>query len=173
MERLHKVGFSKLTSVKEALNILFENMNEMSHEIIETKNSLNRILAEDIICTISVPPFDKSAMDGYALKANDTFGASPKSPKFVIKVGKIEIGEDVELKINQGEAIRISTGAAVPQGADAVIKIEETDIQDERITLYNSVTPGKNIAKKGEDIKEGELILKRGVQIKPEHIAMI
>ncbi|MEJ2277840.1 MAG: molybdopterin molybdotransferase MoeA, partial [Candidatus Lokiarchaeota archaeon] len=79
----------------------------------------------------------------------------------------------LDLKLKKGEAVRISTGAVIPQGADAVIKIEETEKDGNKITLYNSVTPGKNVAKEGEDIKEGEIIILKGVEIKPEHIAMI
>jgi molybdenum cofactor synthesis domain-containing protein len=173
MERLHKVGFSKLTSVEKAIDILFSNSEEVNNEYIETQDSLNRILAADVKSTMSVPPFDKSAMDGYAVKAEDTFKASPNNPKYLRKIGKIEIGEQANLELKKGEAIRISTGAVIPRGADAVIKIEETEIEGDKVTIYNAVTPGKNVAKKGEDIKEGEILLKKGIQLKAEHIAMI
>ncbi|MEJ2252079.1 MAG: hypothetical protein P8Y70_11375, partial [Candidatus Lokiarchaeota archaeon] len=83
MDRLHKIGFSKLTSVNQALDTLFKNMSKVGEESVDINHSLNRILAEDIICDIDVPPFDKSAMDGYAIKAEDSFGASPKNPKIL------------------------------------------------------------------------------------------
>jgi molybdenum cofactor synthesis domain-containing protein len=122
---------------------------------------------------IDIPPFERAAMDGYALKATDTFGVSLKNPKKVKLIGRVEVGGFSTLKIDEGEAIRISTGAAIPKGADAVIKIEDTDIKDDMITLYTSLVPSKNISKKGEDIPKGKKILDKGIQIKAEHIALL
>ncbi len=126
-----------------------------------------------MVSEFDIPPFERSAMDGYAVKAKDTFGASPKNPKKAQLKGKIEIGEYSDQILNSGEAIRISTGAAIPKGADAVIKIEDTEIEGEIVTLYTSLVPGKNVSKKGEDIPKGKKILKKGLQIKSEHIALI
>ncbi|TXT54702.1 MAG: Molybdopterin molybdenumtransferase [Promethearchaeota archaeon] len=173
MERLRKIGFSKLSSLEETVNKLFERIKVLPDEEIETKFALNRILAEDIVSKINVPHFDRSAMDGYAIIAEDSFGASQKSPKVVKKIGTIEIGEAKDIKIKQGEAVRISTGAAIPEGANSVVKIEDTEIENEEVTLYTSVAPGKNVSKQGEDIKEGETILERGLQLGPEHISLI
>ncbi len=174
VERLRKIGFSRLKSVEEALEILFSKVHATETEEIETSSGLNRIIAVDIKSAIDVPTFDRSAMDGYAVVAEDTFGASPKSPKTLKKTGKIEIGEVSELSMNAKEAIRISTGAAIPTGADAVVKIEDTEIdENNEITIYNPVAPGKNISKRGEDIKKGELILEGGTELKPEHLALL
>ena len=133
----------------EKLEKLFSHININNSEEIEIKDALNRILAEDIISEIDIPPFTRSAMDGYAIKAEDSFGASPKNPNRIKLVGTIEIGEFLKLKINMGEGIRISTGAPIPEGSDAVIKIEDTEIENEFISLYTSLVPGKNISKKG------------------------
>lgn len=174
VERLRKIGFAKLTSVEDALNQLFSHTKTMDMEEIETSKSLNRIIANDIKSKVDVPGFDKSAMDGYALVAEDTFGASPSNPKFVTKIGKIEIGESSELSIEKGEAIRISTGAIIPKGADAVVKIEDTEMEEnDRIKIFNPLAPGKNVAKQGEDIHEGEIILEKGTELKAEHIALL
>ncbi|MFO7794582.1 MAG: gephyrin-like molybdotransferase Glp [Promethearchaeati archaeon] len=174
VERLRKIGFAKLTSVEDALDLLFLNTKTVSTEEIDTPISLNRIIAKDIESRIDVPGFDKSAMDGYALIAEDTFEASPNSPKYVKKAGKIEIGEASDLSINRGEAIRISTGAVIPEGADAVVKIEDTEMEgNNMIKIYNPVAPGKNVAKQGEDIHKGEIILKKGTELKAEHIALL
>ncbi len=173
LERLRKIGFSKLTSLEDAIKKLDSHIKFTSVEEIQTSTALNRILAEDIVSKIDTPPFDRAAMDGYALKATDTFEASLKNPKKVKLVGKVEVGILSDLEINEGEAIRISTGAAIPKGADTVIKIEDTDKKDEIITLYTSLVPGKNISKKGEDIPKGKNLLNKGIQLKPEHIALL
>ena len=173
MKRLREIGFSKLTSLEDALNQLFSHIKLNPIEVIETAKSLNRILAVDIISEIDIPPFERSAMDGYAVSAEDTFGASLQNPKKVKKIGEIEIGESSELVLNNGEAIRISTGAAIPKGADAVIKIEDTDIEKNIVSLYTSLVPNKNVSKKGEDIPLGSQILNKGLEIKPEHIALL
>ncbi|MFX1322591.1 MAG: molybdopterin molybdotransferase MoeA, partial [Promethearchaeota archaeon] len=173
MERLRKIGFSKLTSLEDAIKKLDSHIKFTAIEEIQTKTALNRIVAEDIVSKIDIPPFERSAMDGYALQATDTFEASLKNPKTVKLVGKIEVGGFSDLEMDEGEAIRISTGAAIPKGADTVIKIEDTDIKEDIITLFTSLAPGKNISKKGEDIPKGKKLLNRGIQLKAEHIALL
>jgi molybdenum cofactor synthesis domain-containing protein len=173
VEKLRKIGFSKLTPLEDALKKLFSHIKVGPIEVININDSLNRILAEDIISEIDVPPFDRSAMDGYALIAEDTFGASQKNPKNIRLIGTIEIGESTDKNINKGEAIRISTGAPTPGGSDAVIKIEDTEIKNNIITLYMALTPGKNVAKAGEDVKKGTKVLSQGIELKAEHIALL
>lgn len=172
-EKLRTIGFSKLTSLKDALEKLNSKIQINPTKEIEIKDALNRILADNIISKISIPPFDRSAMDGYAIKAEDSFGASPKNPKEIKLVGIIEIGEFSKFKIDRGEGIRISTGAPIPEGSDAVIKIEDTEIEKDLISLYTSLVPGKNISKKGEDIKKGTHVLSKGTELKAEHIALL
>ena len=173
LEKLHKIGFSRLTSLKDTLDILFSKIKVNPYEEIATTNALNRILAVDFVSKIDIPPFDRSAMDGYAINAEDSYGASPKNPKKIRLIGIIEIGEYTELKLNKGEGIRISTGAPIPEGSNAVIKIEDTEIDKEQINLYTSVVPWKNISKKGEDFKSGTKILSNGTELKAEHIALL
>lgn len=173
MEKLRKIGFSKLTPLEDALEKLFSYIKVNNFEEIEIDKGLNRILADDIVSEMYIPPFDRSAMDGYAVKAEDTFGASPKNPKQIRLVGIIEIGEYSNLKLNMGEAIKISTGAPVPDGCDAVIKIEDTNIKEDLVILYTSIAPGKNISKKGEDIKIGSCVLKSGTDLRAEHLALL
>ena len=173
LEKLRKIGFSKLTPLEDALKKLFSHIHLNPIEEIEINSALNRILANDIICEIDIPPFDRSAMDGYAILAEDSFGASPKNPKSIKLIGITEIGESSTLKLNKGEGIRISTGAPTPKGADAVIKIEDTEIENNIINLYISLPPGKNISKQGEDIKIGTQVLDKGTELKAEHIALL
>ena len=173
LKSLRKIGFSKLTLLDDALKKIQAYITPASLEEIETSKALNRVLASDIISELDIPPFDRAAMDGYAVKAEDTFGASPSNQKVITKIGTVEIGEQTDLVLMSGEAVRISTGAAIPEGSDSVIKIEDTDIDGEIVSLYTSIVPGKNISKKGEDIPRGTDILRAGIIIKASHIALL
>ena len=173
MEKLRKIGFSKLTSLEEALTKLFGRIKPNPIKEVEVVEALNRVLGEDIESQMNIPPFNRSAMDGYAVKAEDTFGASPNNPKKINLIGVIEIGETSDLILDNGEGIRISTGAPIPKGANAVIKIEDTEIINEEISLYVALVPRKNISYAGEDIKRGTQILYKGTVLKAEHIALL
>lgn len=173
LKNLRKIGFSKLTLLDDALKRIGSLVGPTSITEIDTTNSLNRILGEDIISELDIPPFDRSAMDGYAVKAEDTFGASLSNPKILDKIGTIEIGEISDLNLKSGEAVRISTGAAIPLGADAVVKIEDTSIDNDEISLFTSLVPGKNISRKGEDFLQGTKMLISGTTLKASHIALI
>ena len=173
MEKLRKVGFSKLTSLEDTLNIVFSHIQVKPFEEIDINTVLNRILATDITSELDIPPFDRSAMDGYAIKAKDSFNASLSNSKKIKLRGTIEIGEYSNLSLDNGEGIRISTGAPIPEGADTVIKIEDTDIENDLISIYISLPPGKNVSKKGEDVKKGTQVLTEGVELKAEQIALL
>lgn len=173
MERLRKIGFSRLTPLEEVLEKLLSSIQLNPIEEINLIESLNRILATDIVSEMDIPPFNRSAMDGYAIRAEDSFNASPKNPKKIKKVGTIEIGESSTFKLNKNEGIKISTGAPIPDGADAVVKIEDTEIENDIINLYISLPPGKNVSKRGEDIKKGTQVLNEGTELKAEHIALL
>ncbi|MBY9009411.1 MAG: molybdopterin molybdotransferase MoeA [Candidatus Lokiarchaeota archaeon] len=173
LKSLRKIGFSKLTLLEDALKKLNSYIKPTPSEESETSKSLNRILANNIISELDIPPFDRSAMDGYAVRAEDTFGASQTNSKIFKKVGTSEIGEQSDIFVKNGEAVRISTGAAIPIGADSVVKIEDTEIIDKEITVYASIVPGKNISKAGEDISRGTEVLNAGVTIKSSHIALL
>jgi len=173
LKSLRKIGFSKLTFLEDALKKIDSYINTTSLEELETSKALNRILANNIISDLNIPPFDRSAMDGYAVRAEDTFGASQTNSKIFKKIGTSEIGELSEIELKKGEAVRISTGAAIPIGADSVVKIEDTEIKDKDILVYASIVPGKNISKAGEDISRGTEVLSAGVTIKASHIALL
>ncbi|NHJ21863.1 MAG: molybdopterin molybdenumtransferase MoeA [Candidatus Lokiarchaeota archaeon] len=173
LKDLKKIGFSKLTLLDDALKRIASLTTSTSLIEVETSKALDRILGENIISAIDIPPFNRSAMDGYAVRAEDTFGASLSNPKKIKKIGTIEIGEQSDLAVEPGQAIRISTGAAIPNGSDSVVKIEDTKIDKNEISFYTSVVPGKNVSKKGEDIPRGTEILKSGIKIKASHIALL
>ncbi|MHA1973705.1 MAG: molybdopterin molybdotransferase MoeA [Candidatus Hodarchaeales archaeon] len=163
-------GFSKRIKLDKAIDLCIETFNSFSVEEIDiSKNSVSkRILAEDIYANRSIPPFNRSAMDGYAVKASDTVGASESNPLTLRVIGDIEIGQFPSERIKPGTAIRIPTGGMVPEGADAVVMVEDTAIisqESNEIEVYGSVHPGKNVSYAGEDFKKNELILRAGKRL--------
>lgn len=166
--------FGALTSFSEATRIIDASIEPIPRtETIRIDDGLGRVLAEDIVATRSTPPFNRAAMDGYAVKAKDTFGASRESPKLLNVVGVLYAGSVPQKKVAAGECIQIATGAVLPAGADSVVMIEDVARENSRIKLFKPLYPGANIALKGEDIKKGELILKQGTLLAPAKIGII
>jgi len=169
---------SELIPMSKALAILDENQKIMGVETIDLKDSYLRVLAEDIYSFHDSPPFDKSAMDGYAVVAEDTFGASFNVIKKLKIIDQIGAGSFSRKKINNGEAIRIATGAPIPLGANAVLMEEYTITEnegsaDEYIKIHSQVTPGENVAICGEDIKKGDKVVKADIIIRPQEMGLI
>ena len=166
--------FGTLLSFEEAQRIIDSNIEPITRvETINIDDFLNRTLAEDIIATRNTPPFDRAAMDGYALKARDTFGVSRQNPKIFNIVDVLYAGAMPKKRLSSGECIQIATGAKMPQGADAVVMIEDVSQEDERIKVIKSVYPKANVAPKGEDIRKGELVLKDGFILDPAKIGVL
>jgi len=109
---------------------------------------------------LSTPPFNRAAMDGYAVKAKDTFDSGQFSPRVLELVGEIHAGGMPKQRVNAGQCIQIATGAMMPGGADAVVMVEDTEAENGRVKVFKPVYPKANVGKKGEDIKEGELVVK-------------
>ncbi len=162
----------ELKTVDEAKKIL-GTIRLMETETIETTESLDRFVAIDVISPEDLPPFDKAMMDGYAVKAGDTFGASEEKPISLSLIGEIKIGEVPEKEVKKGEAIKINTGAIIPRGADSVEMLEYVEVKGKRIELRKALTPGENVAKRGEDIKKGEVLLVKGHRIRPQDIGAL
>ncbi|AZV55700.1 gephyrin-like molybdotransferase Glp [Clostridium sp. AWRP] len=158
-----------MIDVHEAFNIVMNNTKLLKSEDMSLINSLNRVLAEDISSKDNLPPFDKSCMDGYALKSEDT---KEKMSKFRIK-GSIKAGDFPDIVLKNGEAIKIMTGAPVPKGADAVIQIEKVKVEGKELHVLEKVSPGTNIFKTGEEIKIGDVALKKGKIIRPAEIGLL
>ena len=168
-----KPGFGKLASLDEAMKILVSNINIKGMEPVKLEDSLGRILAEDVIAPIDVPHFDKSAMDGYAVISQDSFGASNTSPKTLKLIGSVLPSQVFERKIISGECVEIATGAPLPDGTDAVLMVEYTERTDNYIACYKSVAPGENIIKIGSDVKKGEKILIKQTTISPRQLGVL
>ncbi|MHA1379942.1 MAG: molybdopterin-binding protein [Candidatus Helarchaeota archaeon] len=142
-------------------------------EEIHLYNALGRILAENIISPIDVPGFAKSRMDGYAVKAKDTFGAEEDNPINLKKVGDVRAGGVFEKELNVGECVQIATGAPIPNGADAVVMVEYTEEESGIVSIYKSVTPNQYIVSIGTDIKKGNIILKREKLLNTRDLGLI
>ena len=153
--------------VAKALQLVDENVRPLGSERTDIADSLGRILAEDIIANTDLPPFDRSQMDGYAIRARDTRNV----PVNLHIVGESAAGRGWHKELKRGEAVRIMTGAPVPAGADAVQKIELTKEYDHIVSLIDRVPKGQYIVKKGREIKSGTVVLPAGRRITPEMIA--
>jgi len=162
---------SKLDSLDNALKLIDDNQQLMDVEEIPLDKAHKRVLAEDIIAYHNSPPFDKSAMDGFALKGESTFGASQSQPKTLKIVDAIGAGDFCDKTIS--EAIVIATGAPVPDGADAVLMKEYTTTDGDELTIYSQVTPGENVSPKAEDIKKGDQILSKDTFIRYQEMGLI
>lgn len=161
-------GFKKLTPIEEARRLFFEKLGMRRLEAAEVslKDALNRVVAESITSPKDLPPFNRSAVDGYAVKAKDTFEASQFAPKALkIVQGNITGGN---------QAVKIWTGNPLPEGADAVIMLEYTrKMDDENIEVWKPVAPWENVSRKGEDTRAGETVLKTGKRLRPHHLGLL
>lgn len=166
-------GFTAKTDLDAALEMLRSAVVSLEEESVPLQEALGRTLARDIISDEAVPSFDKSAMDGYALRAAETFGASPTDPVSFRVIGEILPGEVRDLKVGEGEAARIMTGGAFPQGADAVLMAEYATDQGDVVLVHGSVVPGRHVARAGEDIQQGDLVLERGRVLRPQDLGVL
>lgn len=167
--------FHKLVSIEEALNIISSRiqLKPLGYEVINLANAYGRILAEDITANIDLPSFDRSIMDGYAVIAEDTFEADESSPVKLKVIGRIEPGEEPKMRVKHGSAIEISTGAAIPPGANAVVMVEYTRKIKDIVEVFRPVAPGENIAHAGSDLMIGEKILRKGTILTPREIGVL
>ncbi len=165
--------FTERTPVNEAIGLISKaEIRRVGKEKVEIFRACGRILAEDVIAKWDVPHFDRAAMDGYAVKAEDTFGASPTNPVILRLVGEVEIGER-PCGIGKGEAVRVSTGSALPERANAVVMLEHAKEIDGSVEIYRSVTPWENVSKRGEDVREGEVVLRKGEILHPQDVGVL
>jgi len=143
-------------------------------ENIPIEESYGRIVYEDIISPEDLPGFDKSTVDGFAVRAEDTFGAKEGMPVYLTVKGEVQMGKIPNFSLNPGECASISTGGMLPEGANAVIMIEHVNIIDENlIEILKPVSPGENVIFKDEDIKKGEVVFKAGHKLRPQDVGAL
>ncbi len=142
-------------------------------EKVNISSALGRTLAQDIISAESIPSFDRTTVDGYAVIAADTFGAGNAVPAQLDIVGEILMGENADFTLERGQCAKISTGGMLPKGADAAVMAEHTDNAEGLCLVYKSVAPYENVNKTGDDIAEGETALKKGTVITPAQVGVL
>jgi molybdopterin molybdotransferase len=169
-------GFKMLVSVDEALRSILDNINVMPDVIeVNIQDALGMPVAEDVIAPLDVPPFDRSAVDGYAVRSSDTLGATLLNPVRLRIVGEVQAGDDPSRlpHVGEGEAAIIYTGAPLPPGADAVVMAEDASRAGEYVEVKRQVTPYMNVSRKGEDFTKGKIVIRRGYKVQPWHVGAL
>src|SRR5512146_3228522 len=153
------------------------DLKPLPAETVSLSAALTRVLAHDVVAAVDAPPFDRSNVDGFALRAADTVGASDATPKiFQLNAEVIACGDAPALEVAPGTATTIATGGVIPRGADAVVMIEHTELIETRapaIELRRTAAPGQFISYAGSDIARGETLLRRGARIGSREIGML
>jgi molybdopterin molybdotransferase len=173
MKHEHKHELYPMLSVEDALDRVLSAFHTLGPERVSILETLGRVLAEDVYAEVNIPPHSNSAMDGYAVRAEDTSGASAEDPVQLRVVENLAAGYVTDTVVQPGAAIRIMTGAPLPPGADAVIRFERTEQVGDRVRLFGDVPVGKNVRYAGEDVRSGALILAKGTQIRPQEVGML
>lgn len=165
--------FFQVTDVDEVL-ALRERFARMGIEQISLDTALERVLGADLIAAYDIPGFDRSTMDGFAVKAGATFGASEANPAYLAVVGAVAMGQAADIVVGAGQAARIATGGMLPQGADSVVMVEHTDVVDDTtIEVHRSAAPGQNVIAGDEDAAAGQVLLKAGCRLRPQEIGVL
>jgi molybdopterin molybdotransferase len=161
-------GFQKLTLTDQALQTWFEMLQIGKPKVtaVSLQEALGRVLAEDLVAQEALPRFDKSAMDGYAVKSADLVGASQSKP-VVLQLTQAQTD-----LVDARQAKQVWTGNPIPRGADAVVMLENTQKHGVELEVWSQLTPGTNISKIGEDIKNGDLVVKAGTRLNPYHLGI-
>ena len=166
--------FTNLIPFEEAIKIMLDNIRPIKDwNVVDIENSMGRVLAEDVISPLDIPPFDRAAEDGYAVISEDTYGAGRYNPKILTVIGEINSGEYKDIAIKHGESVQVSTGAMLPRNADAVVRVEDTEIIEGNLKVYRPTHPGFDVAPRGEDIKKGDVVLKKGEILNPAKIGVL
>lgn len=164
---------SKLIPSEDAKKIISNCLKPTKVEEIKLEEAYSRVLSQKIISNLDSPPFDRSAMDGYAIQAEDTFGHSEKNPVQMKIVDRIGAGEKSDVNLEKGEAIKIATGAPLPVGANAVVMEEFTHPEGDFLQVETSLTPGENVSPRGEDFSSDDLVLEKGKLLNPAELGIV
>jgi molybdopterin molybdotransferase len=162
-----------MIAVEEAQQIILGSVERIGWEYVELLDAPGRVLAEDVTATEPIPPWDNAAMDGYALRSEDTRDASGNRPMALRLIGTVAAGQIFDGLVEKGQALRIMTGAPLPRGADAVIRQEDTQTTDREVLVVRQVGPGHNVRTAGEDVKAGEKVLATGALCRPGVVGLL
>lgn len=165
--------FFKVVTPEEARRLLLDT-HPVEMEKIRTTQARGRVVAEDLYSRVDLPHFHRAAMDGYAVKAQDTFGASTSLPAYLKLVGTVEMGKEVTRTLGKGEAMRISTGGMLPPESDGVVMVEYTEeVANQMVEVQRGVSPWQNTIQIGDDIKKGELVFRRGRRLRAHDLGAL
>jgi len=166
--------FLHLISPSEALEKILDTLPQSwaaDSEIVSTYEAHGRILAERVSAPHPLPPFPRSTVDGYAVQAKDTFGASGALPAYLRLIGEILMGKAPTLEVHPGETAQVHTGGTIPDGANAVVMLEDTQLIDsDEIEVHRAAGVGQNILMEGEDVQQGDVVLEPGTLLRPQEI---
>lgn len=166
--------FFKVKTVEETFALIDEMIPATQQtETRALEDALHYILAEDVIAKENVPGFNRSTVDGYAVRASDTYGSSESMPGFLTVAGEVKMGEIAQVPVGSAEAIYVPTGGMLPPNSDSVIMIEHCEDVAGLLNTYKQVAPGENVIRTGDDIKEGEVLLRAGTKLRPQELGAI
>jgi molybdopterin molybdotransferase len=166
-------GFQDRAEVEDVLRLIDEQIGTLPGEVVALGEGAGRVLAQDVISDIAVPGFDRAAMDGYAVRAEETFGAGAYNPLTFTIIGEALPGRPFAGQVVAGQAVRIMTGAPVPAGADAVLPAEQASEEAGVVRITEPISPGRHVGRRGEDIAPGTRILSRGRMLRPQDIGLL
>lgn len=164
---------SGLIEIEDAQRLVLDAVKPLACEAVELHAALGRVLGEDVGAAEPVPAFDNSAMDGFAVRAQDVAGAGPSNPTVLRIVDESRAGLPAAATLGGGEAIAISTGAVLPAGADAVVRVEDTRGQDGRVEVLAAVPAGTQVRHAGDDVRAGQTVLHRGTLLGPAELGVL
>ncbi len=147
---------------------------KLNIELINIEEAMGRTASEDIASEVNIPDFNRSTVDGYAIKSADTFGVNESIPAFLELIGSVEMGSATDIIIKSGKAVYVPTGGMIPEGADGMIMIEYIEeMDDHTIAAYSPIAPGENIIKIGDDVLKGEKLISKGKVVRPQDIGTL
>jgi molybdopterin molybdotransferase len=175
MKDVRMRGFQERADVAAVERLIDERLRPLPAESVDLANAAGRVLTDDVIAPCPVPGFDRAAMDGYALRGDETFGADSYSPLEFAILGQALPGRPFAGAVGQGQAVRIMTGAPVPKGADAVVQAEAAREIDggAKVHITEPVPPGRHVGKRGEDIESDSVLLHAGRRLRPQDVGVL
>ncbi len=165
--------FFNVVESEKAYEFISKLKSVEGFEILDVRESISRTSAEDVIAGEDLPGFNRSTVDGYAVRSPDVFGASLSTPAMLKVVGEIKIDEEYEKVLGEVEALKVPTGGKLPDGADAVVMVEDTREAGEYIEVFKPVAHGQNVMRKDEDVAKGSIVLRKGERINVGHVALL
>jgi molybdopterin molybdotransferase len=166
-------GFRNRAEVADVLRLLDERVRPLPAETVPLAGAASRVLAADVIAEVAVPGFDRAAMDGYALRAEETFGAGSYNPLELRVIGVALPGRPFAGPVAAGQAVRIMTGAPLPAGADAVLPAEQAQEEADLLRISEPVPPGRHVGRRGEDVEVGRTVLRAGRVLRPQDLGLL